>query len=657
MPEVSIDPQQSDFLKFAAHRVKYMSSVAAVKIWIWLSVFATSAGWILSACGQLRPLGYVLSAGVAGVLWVVMQRAFPGDSCPAVSPRRAPKWRRRFTRRLPLMFAGLAVLVFVGGLIYAPSNHTGLSYRIPRVLHWLEAGRWHWIETPNFRMNNRACGIEWLSAPFLLFLKSDRALFLLNFIPFLLLPGLLFSLLRRLGIRGRVAWSWMWIFPSGYVFLLQAGSAGNDAFPVVYAIAAVDFACRAWASRRANDLWYSALAIALLTGAKASNLPLCLTWLVAVGPLWRLLKDRLLLTGLVATVAVVVSFLPTAALNIANCGTWSGLQLERRGIEMKNPLVGLWGNPVVLAVNNFCPPIFPMAKWWNAHALEFVPSLIREPLERNFEAGFHEVLEIPTEDWAGLGPGLSILMLFAAGFAVPGYLRGGPELGKRTALPPRILKLVLLSPWIALAAYCLKSGMVTPGRLIAPYYPLLLPALLVGAAQLKLVQQRWWRWLVNLVFLTAAMVLILAPARPLWPALTVLQKAAAAKPGNRLINRALGSYAVYRIRPDPLAALRPHLPTDIKTIGYLGTEDDLDISLWKPYGQRAVIQIRMEDTAEQIRARKMTYAVVSGFHFFQEHALLADWLRQTRAEIVAEVTATVTLRMGEQHWYLVRFNP
>lgn len=632
-----------------------MSSVAAVKVWIWLSVFATSAGWILSAFNFLRPAGYIALAGLAGLIWFGLSRRAATYPPPG---RRVWSWGkmcRRYKRPFPLLFAALAILVLLGGLLYAPSNHTGLSYRIPRALHWLAAGQWHWIDAPNFRMNNRACGIEWFSAPLLLFLKSDRALFLLNFIPFLLLPGLLFSLLRRLGVRARVAWAWMWLFPTGYVVLLQAGSAGNDAFPLVYAIGAVDFACRAWASRRVSDLWYSALAIALLTGAKASNLPLCLMWLIAVAPLWRLWTTRLATTVAVMLLAGLVSFLPTAGLNIVHTGSWSGLQLERPGIEMKNPVVGLWGNPLVLAVNNLCPPIFPIAKWWNAHALQYLPGFLRAPLEKNFEVGFHEVLEIPTEDWAGIGPGLAILMLLAAGFALPFYFRGAQARWRQTALPPLVLKLVLLSPWIGLAAYCLKSGMVTPGRLIAPYYPLLLPSMLLGVAQAELVRRRWWQWLAGCVFVVAGAVLIVTPARPLWPALTILQKAVANHPENRLLKRALASYTVYRVRPDPIAAVRASLPAEVRLVGYLGSEDDLDISIWKPYGQRRVTHLKFSETAEQIRARKLTYTVVSGFHFLQERVSLEDWLRQTRAEIVADVTATVTLRMGEQHWYVVRF--
>src|SRR5438309_1055628 len=193
-------------------------------------------------------------------------------------------------RYLPACFAVLAVLVFVGGALYPPSNHTALTYRTPRVLQWLTHGHWFWIHTANYRMNDRACGIEWLSAPLLLFTKSDRALFLINFLPFLLLPGLVFSLFRRLGVRPKVAWQWMWLLPTGYTFLLQAGSTGNDTFPTIYALASLDFGCRAWASKRVSDLCHSLLAAALLTGAKASNLPLLLPFVILLVPLlfrWR----------------------------------------------------------------------------------------------------------------------------------------------------------------------------------------------------------------------------------------------------------------------------------------------------------------------------------------------------------------------------------
>src|ERR1035437_5924106 len=220
-----------------------MSFLPLVRLWLWVSVLASAAGWILSALGQLNRGGYIVFfAFGASLIWFWRQPLGLDFRLPAL------KWRKirwRLCHSLSLGFAVLAFLIFLGGAIYPPSNYTGLNYRLARVLQWLAHGQWFWIHTPNFRMNDRACGIEWLTAPLLLFTRSDRALFLISFIPFLLLPGLVFSVFTRLGVRARVAWQWMWLLPTGYDFLLQAGSIANDTFPTVYALAAVDFALRA----------------------------------------------------------------------------------------------------------------------------------------------------------------------------------------------------------------------------------------------------------------------------------------------------------------------------------------------------------------------------------------------------------------------------
>ena len=119
------------------------------------------------------------------------------------------------------MFLALALGV-LGGLLLPASNHTGLSYRIPRVLNWIEAGQWHWIYAPNIRMNTRACGIGMAFRPVLPVVQIRSRLVPAEFYSPPAAAGLLFSMLTRLGVRARVAWSWMWVFPTGYV-PLQAG--------------------------------------------------------------------------------------------------------------------------------------------------------------------------------------------------------------------------------------------------------------------------------------------------------------------------------------------------------------------------------------------------------------------------------------------------
>src|SRR5260370_4693384 len=639
---------------------RLMSLLPLVKIWLWISAMETLGGWRLCGLGQVNRFGFLVFFGISGVVGWLASKGLGGALRGASAGCRRPvgttstssnyfsrlfrkkdgdavervptglsatdglnlrqgltptfKWRRalrRFRRPLPLCFVALAALVFISGALYAPSNHAGITYRIPRVLQWLAHGRWFWINSENYRLNDRACGIEWQSAPLLLFTHSDRALFLLNFIPFLLLPGLVFSVFMRLGVRPRVAWYWMWLLPTGYNFLLQAGSIANDTAPTVYALAALDFACRARVSRRTDDLALSLLAAALLTGAKASNLLLLLPWMLIVVPLLPLgrifrlrrssrreeapFKLRFTIYDLRFLLAVMVSFLPTALLNVVYCGDWSGLALERPGMAMKNPFVGIWGNGFLLLLDNLVPPFFPAAGWWNQNWLTLLPHAISAPLTANFEAGSHMLWELPAEDWSGIGFGLSWLAIISV---IAAWRRGGGDLNRaqsssssspifwawirgrgrgeggrggqvaQTAetsaagatpsatsvqLPPKLLFWVLLAPWAALLGYCVESGMSTVARLISPYYPLLLPLLLTGARQAEIVRSRWVRGVACGVVVLSLSVLILTPARPLLPARAILSRLAPVKPENRLLARAAKGPSVYARRSHPMA--------------------------------------------------------------------------------------------------------
>jgi len=629
-----------------------MSFFPLVRLWLWISVLASVAGWSLSALGQLNRPGYAVFFAAFAVLILICRKKLGLVSSKTNS--RGKKFLRRFRQPLPLSFAVLAFLVFLGGVLYPPGNYTGLNYRVARVLQWLAHGQWCWIHTPNFRMNDRACGIEWLTAPLLLFTKSDRALFLINFIPFLLLPGLVFSLFRRLGVRARVAWHWMWLLPTGYNFLVQAAGVANDTFPAVYVLAALDFGCRAWVSRRPADLWHSILAAALLTGAKASNLPLLLPWAVLIFALLPVLRRQTAMTLLVIFLAALVSFLPTAILNVHYLGDWSGLSIERAGMNMKNPVVGVWGNTLLLLLNNFVPPLFPLAGWWNQHALNILPQFLIAPMTANFEQGFQMLPELPTEDWAGIGFGLSLLLLVSvsASFLMGRSAKRNPE--PSPLVPAKLCRWVLIAPWFALLAFGMKSGMVTPQRLIAPYYPLLLPLFLVGAGQSQIIRRCWWRVMVGVVLLLALVVLVLSPDRPLWPAKTILSGAQARHPGQHLIARALKVYTIYSGRSDPLAGVRALLPPDIKVVGFIGTEDDTDISLWRPFGERRVEHFFLTDPPEQIR-QHVQCVVLGGFNLKEHNTTLDAWLQSSGAELVATTNATLKVAEGLQPWYVVRF--
>jgi hypothetical protein len=222
------------------------------------------------------------------------------------------------------------------------------------------------------------------------------------------------------------------------------------------------------------------------------------------------------------------------------------------------------------------------------------------------------------------------------------------------AVPLGLRRGVLMASWVALLAYCVKSGMATGARLISPYYPLLLPLLLVGARQSAVVRRRWWRGAAWGVLGLAFMVLVLTPGRPLWPAQTLLSKAVALRPGQRLLARALKVYAVYAGRWDPLANVRALLPPGLAVTGFLADGDDIDISFWRPFFRRRVEHVLLEDSPAAIRRRHIHYIVVGGAYLASQHTTLAAWRERTGAELVATTSATLKVAEGPQAWYVVR---
>ena len=442
---------------------------ATVNLWIWICAYLNCIGWLLSALGELNAMGYALAflAGVAA-LWFWRKRAF-GSFPPQV---RWIKLRRRFKRPFPLAFLILAAMALLGGTLYPPSNYDALAYRLPRVLHWLAENHWHWIHTIFQRVNTRGCGIEWVSAPVIALLKTDRPLFLINIISFLLLPGLIFSVFTRLGVRRRVAWHWMWLVPTGYGFLLQAGSVGNDLFPAPFALAAVDFALRARTTKAARDFFASILAAALMTGAKSSGLPLLLPWALAILPSARLALRWPVRTGAVGVIALAVSILPISLLNAHYCGDWTGMAADRPGM-VKAPFFKTGVNLGQIVVQNFVPPVFPLANQWNRLMDEKLPSGVLVRMDQTMEAAlcrFH-VEQMQVEENAGLGFGVSILLLVSVAAALilrPKAIAGGS----------RWLACVRWSPFISLLAVMAESNLYPIARVLTPFYALLLAPLL-----------------------------------------------------------------------------------------------------------------------------------------------------------------------------------
>ncbi len=620
--------------------------------WIVLCAFLNCAGWGLSAIHELNLAGYaaVILAGLAAAAWWWKNRTAGGFE--GFWPR---KLMRRFRRPFAAAFLVLALLAIFGGLLYAPVNYDGLAYRMPRILNWLADGRWHWIHTDFGRLNSRTCGFEWLSTPFLVFTGTDRWVFFINAVSFLLLPGLIFSILTRAGVRARTAWHWMWIIPAGYCYLLQAGSIVNDMFSAVFSLAAVDFALRARESGRRSDICLSILAAALLTSAKASNLPLLLPWFVAMLSARQVWLSRPLTLCAVVIPAAACSFLPTAVLNQLNCHDWTGMAAEHLAKTFGDcpAWIRIMNNTITDTLGNIVPPVFPWASEWNHLADRLIPARLAVILQQHFETGpaHWRLDELAIEENSGLGFGATLLVLASLVAVAAGRRTPKGPLPAESDWWPR---LVCTAPWVALIYAMSKLGLSSGARYLAPYYPLLLMGLLRGEGQAALTAKKWWRGCAAAGFAIALGLVIISPARPLWPAGWAMNHFGAQLQSSGIGARIFRVYSVYGARAEAFAPIRDSLPPDEKVVGMV-TFDDPETSLWRPFGSRRMRHVLPGDSAADLQSEGIQYVLVGKEKFAQLFNEPFDsWLARMNGRVLSSFA--LNLRAGEPpaEWVVVQ---
>ncbi len=616
------------------------ASLRLPKLWLAWNAGAVVAGWILSYLGTLNAAAWLV-LGVCGLgltFWDF--RRNPGRRL------RPTALRRRWKRWPALGFLALVAAGLVGGLLYEPNNIDALAYRTPRVLHWIAEGRWHWIPAPYQRLNTRACGFEWATVPLLTLFRSDRPLFLLSLVSYCLLPGLVFSSLRGAGVGGRVAVVWMWLFPTGYCFALQAGSIGNDLFGATLSAAAL---CLALSARRNRDpvtAAWSLVAAGLMTGAKSSNLPLLLPWLLLIWPAGGTWIRRPGLAFASALVALGCSLAPISWLNHRHTGDWTGLGAEDAWIRPPGPIPCAVHNLGLLATQNLLPPILPGAGKLNAMIEGALPENWKTLVDGFAENGraAYAVRELPGEEHAGLGFGVTWL---AAATLAWGALQA-----RKPSPSRRLPAWLLLLPWIALGPYLAKSGITTAGRILAPYYCWLLPSILILGSAESVVRTRWFRTGAALATALTLVLVVLLPTRPLWPAQTILSFLRE-RSGSQSLERAATVYEVYARRSDVFAPLKQWIPVDSPWVGFV-TVNDAETSLWKPLGRHRIRHLLATDRIDGLRSQGMRCIVASAEDFAARFRQpVEEWATASGARIAGRASIRLLAKEPAREYVVV----
>lgn len=555
----------------------------------------TFLGWVLSSTHQLR-YG-ILPAILLPLLLPVALLIYRGHHISSRLHRFAARLRARWRRPLPLLFHLSVLISFVGGASYPPNNYDALSYRLPRLLAWLANHGWYWIPTSNQRMNYSGPVQEWLFSPLLGSFQSDRLLFIINVVCYSLMPYLLFSILRRLGIRPRVAWWWMWLLPLSMGIVLQAGGIGNDLLGVFFFLAAIDTALRFLEGRAPGLLLCSMLSIALCTGVKLSNLPLVLPWLVLLAPAGR---DALRLGWRLAIVAVLslsASIVPTLALNFAYTGSWIGDPGNTYELSLHNPLAGVLGNLVLIVTNNLTPPILPLANRIEVYLNSLSFFRPESWLGLHFP-NFRILLnELPQEEVSGLGMMLSFLFIWSLVQAAWSRVLL-PESGY-SALLRKPSARFFLAMAVAIIAFMSMLGSQYAARLFLPYaFPLVAFGLWARDSS-RLVRTRAWHFSAVTVAAMTILVVVVSPSRPLFPVEWTLRAVSGFAP-HSVVDRAMTVYATYAHRADAFAVVRQDLEANDQVLGFVSSGNDLEASLWIPMGARRIVHVLPQTTIEEL---------------------------------------------------------
>ncbi len=621
-------------------------------LWILWAAWCQCCGWGLSAIHQLSGWGYLAAAPIlfgAGWWWFKITAA--AETKPVFSP--AQKMGRRFRRPLPMIYLGIAALSLVAALLYTPWSFDATSYRLPRILYWWAEHHWYWIGTLDHRLDFSSCGFEWQMLPVIIFTRTDRLIFLLSWIPFLLTPGLVFFAFRALGVNGRSARRWMWLLPSGFCFALQCSGLQNDGYALDYSLVVIVFAVLAFRWRQMKFFAVALLAVALLTGAKLSNLPLLLPFgLLLLPALFRVpwLNVKFIL---VLLLTAACSFAPLAWFGWKNTGDWTGDPTDQWSIHPRNAVGALAANSVAMASELVQPPVFPIAKKINATLQPLNHTKFMQWLQwaQPNSNGIH-FGDMAYEGGCGLGCGIGIyliLLIFGCWFVKP---------AKRSVNPvdfPWEWRWAPWAAWLSLAVLMSKLASTHTTRYASSYYPLLLISILL-LPRIAAVERKKLAGLIAIFSMFAVVpVILLTPVRPVIP----VEKILACLPRKPALETFLTKYRMWAGLRDDLAPMRNALPPDTAKLGYAGAFRDTSYGLWKPFGSRTVVELGLPLGGKSPPPADLKYAVVTGSGLRQRYDMdLKAWCEFAKAKVIFEMQRNISLEgavANYDSWYLVQF--
>jgi hypothetical protein len=216
-----------------------------------------------------------------------------------------------------------------------------------------------------------------------------------------------------------------------------------------------------------------------------------------------------------------------------------------------------------------------------------------------------------------------------------------------------VTKLVCITPWLSLLFLMTKLSATGAVRYLAAYYPLLSMGLLLNSAQEGIVRRKWWRSWALFSWGLAGLVVVISPARPLWPAGWFVRNYGPSLKSSRLAMVAMDAYEAKSKRAEVFAPVIAALPGGTTVLGY-SADDFPETSLWKPFGSRRILHMQVSDSAIEVRRRGIKYALVTMSHSTEPWPA---WLERMDAREVQTLTLKMWGSLPPFVWHLVELNP
>jgi hypothetical protein len=200
-----------------------------------------------------------------------------------------------------------------------------------------------------------------------------------------------------------------------------------------------------------------------------------------------------------------------------------------------------------------------------------------------------------------------------------------------------------------------KIGSEAGPRLIAAYYPLLLAGVLLFASlDGILVKGRLFQLAGWFALLSAFPLVLLNPARPLFPVHLIAGELEKLHAPAALTQRYDQVYGVYAFRFEGFHALQNDLPASERVVGFIQDGNNPEASLWRPFGSREIVEVKPEWSREELERRGI-YFIVIGQEALDDdyHTTIDALMRQWSAKLAARQDLTLLAQRGPETWYVL----